>query len=378
MKKSNGKRLLVGLLAATMLIQTPLQAAAETVSAEVTAEVTSETETEAYATTESDSGSTESTVSTESTISTESTEASQSTESTESTESQYVPTTEIKAEITVNEDANDDGVVVKKNDKPFLALGENLTADQQQTVLSLMGVDPASLSEYDVLYVTNEEEHTYLGTYIDASKIGTKSLSSVVIVERKDGNGLKISTKNINYCTIGMYKNALATAGINNADIIVAAPFPISGTAALVGIFKTYKEITGEEIPQENVDAAIQEIVITGALESSVNASPEEIEGMIAYIKEQIVAGELTDEASIQQVIEEAMEEFNVSLTEEQISEITDLMTKIGALDLNVDDLKDAAQSVYDKISELTGNTNLWDQIVEFLSGLFEKLKGML
>ena len=39
-----------------------------------------------------------------------------------------------------------------------------------------------------------------------------------------------------------MYKNALVTAGIEDADIIVAGPKNISGTAALVGVFKAYQE----------------------------------------------------------------------------------------------------------------------------------------
>ena len=123
---------------------------------------------------------------------------------------------------------------IQKGDKPYLALGADLTPQQQATVLAIMGIDSAKLSDYDVVYVNNSEEHQYLNSYIDSSKIGSKSLSSVVIMERKDGNGINVSTNNISYCTVGMYKNALATAGIENADIIVAAPFAISGTAALV------------------------------------------------------------------------------------------------------------------------------------------------
>lgn len=44
-----------------------------------------------------------------------------------------------------------------------------------------------------------------------------------------------------------MYKNALTTAGITDADIIVAGPKPISGTAALVGIFEAYEAMTGKQ-----------------------------------------------------------------------------------------------------------------------------------
>ena len=51
-----------------------------------------------------------------------------------------------------------------------------------------------------------------------------------------------------------MYKNALATAGISDANIIVAGPFELSGTAALVGILKAYKDMTGEEVDDDLVE----------------------------------------------------------------------------------------------------------------------------
>ena len=145
-------------------------------------------------------------------------------------------------------DENNDKVEIKKDDKPYLALGADLSDDQKNIVLSLMGIDPANLANYNVTYVTNAQEHQYLDSYVDSSKIGSKSWSSVVIVKRKKGNGLNISTNNITYCTVGMYKNALTTAGITDADIIVAGPKPISGTAALVGIFEAYEAMTGEAV----------------------------------------------------------------------------------------------------------------------------------
>lgn len=146
-------------------------------------------------------------------------------------------------------DKADDNVVIKESDKPYLALGADLSEDQKNTVLSLMGIDPAQLGNYDVVTVSNSEEHQYLDAYIPSSQIGSKSWSSVVIVKKEKGNGINISTKNISYCTVGMYKNALVTAGIEDADIIVAGPKNISGTAALVGVFKAYQEMTGKELP---------------------------------------------------------------------------------------------------------------------------------
>ena len=160
----------------------------------------------------------------------------------------------------------DDNVVIAADDKPYLALGENLSSEQRAAVLGLMGLDAASLGDYNVVYITNAEEHQYLDAYLSSDKIGTRALSSVVIVKREEGSGLNISTKNINYCTIGMYKNALATAGLKDADVIVAGPSPISGTAALIGAMKAYAEMTGEPVDEDSLDAAMNEIVVTGEL----------------------------------------------------------------------------------------------------------------
>ena len=167
---------------------------------------------------------------------------------------------DISAEITPAGSGSDD-VVIQENDKPYLALGANLKEDQKLTVLSLMGIDPANLGQYNVVTVTNEEEHQYLDDYLDASTIGTRALSSVVIVKREKGDGIHIATKNITYCTVGMYKNALATAGLEDADVIVAGPFPLSGTAALIGAMKAYADMENADVDTESLDAAMNEIV---------------------------------------------------------------------------------------------------------------------
>ena len=97
----------------------------------------------------------------------------------------------------VQTEVADDNVVVGKHDKPYLALGADLTAEQQATVLGLMGIDPAKLSDYDVVQVTNAMEHEYLDAYLPSSTIGSRALSSVLIMEGKKGSGIQISIKNI-------------------------------------------------------------------------------------------------------------------------------------------------------------------------------------
>lgn len=265
----------------------------------------------------------------------------------------------------------EDEVIVTDKDKPYLALGSNLTAEQQATVLDLLGVDGDKLDEYDVVYITNDQEHEYLDSYISSDKIGTKSLSSVVVIQGKKGSGVNVTTKNINYCTTGMYENAMVTAGIEDAEAIVAAPFEISGTAALIGVIEAYSVMTGEDIDEENIDAALNEMVITGEIKDN-SGGDEEIEGMIAYLKEKVVDQDLTDE-ELEGVIDDAQEKFNISLTDEEIQQLKDLLAKISKLDLDVDSLKNQAQAIYDKLSSMGFDIDT-DELASKAQGFFARL----
>lgn len=266
-------------------------------------------------------------------------------------------------------------------DKPYLALGADLSAQEQMTVLSLLGLDDINVDDYDIISITNADEHEYLDKYLDASIIGTRALSSVLVVGKEAGNGIRVTTKNISYCTEGMYRNALLTAGIEDADITVAGPFSISGTAALVGAIKAYETMTGEEVSDANLDAANDELVLTGKLVEEIGDS-EKAEDLIALVKKEVAENNLTSAEDIQNVIEQACEELDIHLSADNKQQIADLMKKIERLDLDVDKLKDQAKDLYQKLEDLdfhvdkesVGNffTRIIQAIVEFFRGLFK------
>lgn len=278
---------------------------------------------------------------------------------------------DISGTIVQNEDS--DNVTIKASDKPYLALGADLNDSQRATILSIMGIDAANLSDYDVVYVTNAEEHQYLDSYISSSQIGTRSLSSVVIVQRDKGSGLNISTTNINYCTVGMYKNALTTAGVTDADIIVAGPTPISGTAALVGVLKAYQEMTGKEISDSVVDTALNELVLTGQLEESLKGvSDAEVEEFIAYIKALIAKDDLTDDEGINGAIDEACEKYGVILSDDERQQIVDLVKKINSLGIDLNGLVDYAESLYNSFKN--GDSSSSGGIAAVVGGFFKSV----
>ncbi len=261
-----------------------------------------------------------------------------------------------------------------KLEKPYVSLGADLSANDRAIVLKLLGVTEDDLKNYTVTTITNADEHEYLDSYLSKSVIGTRALSSVLVKGKTDGSGIKVTTYNITYCTTGMYQNALATAGIEDAEIVVAGPYNISGTAALVGAIKSYENMTGETVSQENVDTATNELVVTGKLAESVGDS-DKAEQLVGAVKEQVVEGsdngkELTEE-EIGNVVDQAADEMDVELSDEDRQEIVALMDKIKGLDIDVDSLKEQAKDLYDKIDDL-GLKLDWNQ--EKVQGFFSKI----
>ena len=125
--------------------------------------------------------------------------------------------------------------VVKDEDTTYdryIAFGADLTVKEKAAVMKEFGITNADLSDYKVIEITNKEEHEYLGDYISSSVIGKRALSSVMVVKTEKDSGIAVDTKNISYCTSGMYCNALVTAGLEDAQVTVVGPFNISGSSA--------------------------------------------------------------------------------------------------------------------------------------------------
>lgn len=235
--------------------------------------------------------------------------------------------------------------------KSIIALGADLSAEQRATVLSLMDVTEADLANYQVITITNDMEHQYLDAYMDASVIGSKSLSSVKITPAESGHGVLVTTKNINYCTTGMYRNALLTAGVSDADILVVGPTEISGTAALIGAIKGYEAMSGESVSDTTLDTAMNELITTGEI-AMEDADSQDIEELIAFVKAKVAAGGLDSDDQIRSAIEEGEDKFGVTLTEDEINQIIAIMQKINQLGLDPNVLVAQAEDLYSKFGK--------------------------
>ena len=268
----------------------------------------------------------------------------------------------------------------------YIAFGQDLKASEKQKVLQQFGINESDLSDYKTIEITNQEEHDYLGDYIDAKVIGSRALSSVMIVKTEKGSGIQVETKNITYCTSGMYCNALVTAGLEDAQVTVVGPFGISGTSALVGAMKAYSVMTGKDISESTMDAATDELVTTAELADSIGDS-EKVEQLVAAVKQKVFSDNLTRD-DIKDAINASANALDIKLSDDDVNKITDMMEKVSKVDVDVDAIKDQAKDIYNKLkdsgidfskvdteglSEKVGGffSNIFDAIKDFFTGLF-------
>lgn len=197
-----------------------------------------------------------------------------------------------------------------------VVLGADLTEAEREEALEFFGAAEGTL----LLSVTNKDERMYFEGKLPDSKLGHHAYSSIYILACAKGSGLDIETYNINYCTAEMYENALISAGITDAKIKIWAPRPISGTAALTGIYKAYEDMTGRVLDAAAKDLGIEELIATGELAEYIGS--EEALSIIRDVKKILDETRYMSDDKVMERIYQIADEYDAELTEEQAKQI--------------------------------------------------------
>ncbi|MEH6953359.1 DUF1002 domain-containing protein [Neobacillus drentensis] len=256
----------------------------------------------------------------------------------------------------------------------IVTLGENLTTSQKETLLSEMGAP----EDVQIVTVSNQEEHQYLGKYVSKALIGTKAISSSAITIQPKGSGISVKTKNINWVTDEMYVNALITAGVKDAKIYITAPITVSGTAALTGIIKAYEISADKTIPEEVKQAANQEMVETAKLGDSIGN--KNATALIAKVKEEIAKNKPKNDQELQKIIEQAANELNVTLTDEEMKRLMDFFNKLKDLDIDWNQVSDQLNKAKDRISKFLQSEEgqgFLEKLKQFFIWLIDAIKAL-
>ncbi|WP_462133945.1 DUF1002 domain-containing protein [Peptostreptococcus stomatis] len=221
-----------------------------------------------------------------------------------------------------------------------VTLGANLNASQKQAILNYFGVDEANSN---IIYVNNQQERKYLGGIAPEAQIGRVTMSSSYVVPTTSG-GINVKTSNITWVTSSMIASTLATAGVENANVVAAAPFPVSGTGALTGITMAFEKSSGEKLTEEKKKLANKELITTGNLAESVGK--DKAAGIINDTKKEVIKKDMDSEKEIKDTVKKVANNYNVTLNTGDINIITNLMKDVGNQNYNYNDMKDTLNNV--------------------------------
>lgn len=268
----------------------------------------------------------------------------------------------------------------------MITVGADLTEDQKEKVLQFFN---ANLDEVEIIEVNNTEERQYLEGIVEEGIIGHRTLSCAYI-NPNTHDGIMVKTANLTWVTAEMIGNALLTAGVSNCEVIATAPFEVSGTGALTGIFKAYEYSTGETLDEEKKELATEEIIISAELSDSIEHSEEaddsvnSVNNLISDIKQDILEGD----EDVETIVKKHIATYALDLTEEQINKIIAWAEQFKQMDYDKSAFEDSLNKLSENIEKLKNldisitssiDTDealnffqkLWKAIVDFFKGLF-------
>lgn len=259
-----------------------------------------------------------------------------------------------------------------------VVIGADLDEDEIAYVYDSFGIERNDVKE---LTVTNSDEREYLEGLVDDSLIGSRSISCIYIEALDEGEGLDVSVKNITWCTPDMYMNAMVTAGITDAKVQIAAPFNVSGTAALTGIYKAYEDITGEKLDEDAKLVGTQELTITAELADEIgSADSTAIVNELKLILDE--TKDMTDD-ELREEIKRIAAEYDVTLTDSQIDQLITLCRSMEKLD--IDALKQKVEEVQQYLKDIVKKhgeikqflSNVAETVTEFVNKIIDFFKGI-
>ncbi|MCH7323657.1 DUF1002 domain-containing protein [Solibacillus sp. MA9] len=260
---------------------------------------------------------------------------------------------------------------------PIVVYGGNLSADEKETVKTALRVDKET--EVDEITITGQD----LAKYIKDSNPSSRMFSSAKITRQDEGKGLVISIvtpENITQVTSEMYASAMLTAGIEDAIVEIAAPKPVTGHSALVGIYKAYEVKTGETLDIERTDVANDELSVATSLAESAGVTDEQVAELLTQIKKVIAENKPETKEEVQQIVEDQLAKFQINLSDADRQLLVDLMDRISNLNIDFskwsDQLSDLTATFDEKFGAILEDEGFWQSVKNFFNNLIDTVSS--
>ena len=242
-----------------------------------------------------------------------------------------------------------------------VTLGANLSEEQKASMYKYFGT---SSDQVETIEVTNADERKYMEGIATESQIGTRTFSCSY-VEPTESGGIQVKVANLTFVTSSMIASTLLTSGVENCNVVAGSPIEVSGTGALTGIMMAYEKASGKELSEDQKATATQELVTTGELAKDLGQ--DTASDLMNDVKESVIEDKLTEPDDIKDAITDAASDQGITLTDDQIAKITELMESISQYDYDVKALK----KTLDNLDGKTGGffSSLWTKIKGFFGG---------
>jgi uncharacterized protein YpuA (DUF1002 family) len=260
---------------------------------------------------------------------------------------------------------------------PIVVYGSNLSAEEKEKVKTALRV--ANETEVDEITISGQD----LAKYIKDSNPSSRMFSSAKITRQDEGKGLTISIvtpDNITQVTSEMYASAMLTAGIEDAIVEIAAPKPVTGHSALVGIYKAYEVKTGETLDIERTDVANDELSVATSLAESAGISDEKVAELLTQIKKAIAENKPETKEEVQQIVEDQLDKLQINLSDTDRQLLVDLMDRISNLNIDFSklssQLSDLSAKFEEKFGAILEDEGFWQSVKKFFNNLIDTISS--
>ena len=276
------------------------------------------------------------------------------------------------------------GVIDELWGVPILAHGASLNESQLADVHQILGLTDRS---FDSIYVTGSDVVYFLGT----GNPNVSMYSSALITRRPADSGIDVSIltpNNITRVTATQYANAMITAGVTDALVEVVSPIPVTGEAALTGIYKAFHE-RGVVLDEDRMAVAQEQLEVTSSIATyhhdnedfnayNLDQAVIEIQSTLADIYQ--ASGELATPADIIEVARTALDSNSLAdiITEEQIQQLAGFASNFQLTDaIHSEEFRDQLSNLADRVGNLISNVDTgtlaswWNRLVDWLRSLF-------
>ncbi|QAS52524.1 DUF1002 domain-containing protein [Halobacillus litoralis] len=256
---------------------------------------------------------------------------------------------------------------------PIVVYGEALSQSQKTDVAELLEVNQHD--QVDEFTVNGQDLANYIG-----GNPNSNMYSSVKIIHKDNDAGLNIeivTPDNITQVSKEMYTNALLTAGVENADVLVASSVKVSGHSALTGIYKAY-DAKGVKLDEDRMQVASEELDIATDIAEEEGIDQAKISELLTEIKKAIAEQDPATKEEVEQIVQDQLQSLNIELSPEDRQRLTDLFDQMRSLNIDFDQVKTQLEDLTGNLQDLINDDGFWKSLQTAVQNFFTSLSNFV